>query len=79
MLELITRTSDLTLASAIEAGVSTIFVGLGEDPYVLATRAPALFDVSNLVPNQTCGPLTHFYQMIVQRYPQVVQGVPRMG
>ncbi|KZV63816.1 DUF580-domain-containing protein [Peniophora sp. CONT] len=51
----------LTLASAIEAGVSTIFVGLGEDPYVLAARAPALFD------------------MIVQRYPQVVQGVPRVG
>lgn len=41
---------DLTLASAIEAGVSTIFVGLGEDPYVLAARAPALFDVSLLLP-----------------------------
>jgi hypothetical protein len=36
----------LTLASAIEAGVSTIFVGLGEDPQVLAERAPALFGVS---------------------------------
>ncbi|KAJ7218063.1 plasma-membrane choline transporter-domain-containing protein [Mycena pura] len=33
----------LTLSSAIEAGVSTIFVGLGEDPQVLAVRAPALF------------------------------------
>ncbi|THH19968.1 hypothetical protein EW146_g1298 [Bondarzewia mesenterica] len=33
----------LTLASAIEAGVSTIFVGLGEDPGVLAIRAPELF------------------------------------
>ncbi|KAJ6625642.1 plasma-membrane choline transporter-domain-containing protein, partial [Mycena sp. CBHHK59/15] len=33
----------LTLSSAIEAGVSTIFVGLGEDPQVLAIRAPALF------------------------------------
>jgi hypothetical protein len=33
----------LTLASAIEAGVSTIFVGLGEDPQVLAQRAPELF------------------------------------
>ncbi|CAL1707153.1 unnamed protein product [Somion occarium] len=30
----------LTLSSAIEAGVSTIFVGLGEDPQVLALRAP---------------------------------------
>lgn len=33
----------LTLSSAIEAGVSTIFVGLAEDPQVLAIRAPALF------------------------------------
>ncbi|KAI0779551.1 plasma-membrane choline transporter-domain-containing protein [Fomes fomentarius] len=33
----------LTLSSAIEAGVSTIFVGLGEDPQVLAIRAPELF------------------------------------
>ncbi|KAF7315742.1 PPM-type phosphatase domain-containing protein [Mycena indigotica] len=33
----------ITLSSAIEAGVSTIFVGLGEDPQVLAVRAPALF------------------------------------
>ncbi|RPD78068.1 DUF580-domain-containing protein [Lentinus tigrinus ALCF2SS1-7] len=33
----------LTLSAAIEAGVSTIFVGLGEDPQVLAIRAPALF------------------------------------
>ncbi|KAH9931154.1 plasma-membrane choline transporter-domain-containing protein [Epithele typhae] len=33
----------LTLSSAIEAGVSTIFVGLGEDPGVLAIRAPELF------------------------------------
>ncbi|KAF8625430.1 hypothetical protein AX15_005390 [Amanita polypyramis BW_CC] len=33
----------LTLSSAIEAGVSTIFVGLGEDPQVLAIRAPTLF------------------------------------
>ncbi|KAB5593164.1 Integral to plasma membrane protein [Ceratobasidium theobromae] len=36
----------LTLASAIEAGVSTIFVGLGEDPQVLAERSPELFEVS---------------------------------
>ncbi|EIM79183.1 DUF580-domain-containing protein [Stereum hirsutum FP-91666 SS1] len=34
---------ELTLSSAIQAGVSTIFVGLGEDPGVLAIRAPALF------------------------------------
>ncbi|KAF8335887.1 plasma-membrane choline transporter-domain-containing protein [Cantharellus anzutake] len=35
----------LTTISAIEAGVSTIFVGLGEDPAVLATRAPELFEM----------------------------------
>jgi len=35
----------LTLSSAIEAGVSTIFVGLGEDPQVLAIRAPELFSM----------------------------------
>ncbi|KAH7916531.1 plasma-membrane choline transporter-domain-containing protein [Hygrophoropsis aurantiaca] len=35
--------SSMTLSSALEAGVSTIFVGLGEDPQVLAVRAPALF------------------------------------
>ncbi|KAI0051819.1 hypothetical protein FA95DRAFT_1602318 [Auriscalpium vulgare] len=50
----------LTLASAIEAGVSTIFVGLGEDPGVLAIRAPELFG------------------MIADRYPRVVEGVPRV-
>lgn len=50
----------LTLSSAIEAGVSTIFVGLAEDPQVLAMRAPALF------------------AMIAERYPRVVQGVPRV-
>ncbi|KAF8798723.1 integral to plasma membrane protein [Phlegmacium glaucopus] len=33
----------MTMSSAIEAGVSTIFVGLGEDPQVLAIRAPSLF------------------------------------
>lgn len=48
-----------TLGSAIDAGVSTIFVGLGEDPHVLAERSPGLFD------------------MIAEKYPQVLQGVPR--
>ncbi|KAF5348744.1 hypothetical protein D9758_006837 [Tetrapyrgos nigripes] len=33
----------MTMSSAIEAGVSTIFVGLGEDPQVLAIRSPDLF------------------------------------
>ncbi|KAI0305768.1 DUF580-domain-containing protein [Multifurca ochricompacta] len=50
----------LTLGAAIEAGVSTIFVGLGEDPGILAVRAPELFG------------------MIADRYPHVVQGVPRV-
>jgi len=34
-----------SLTSTIEAGVSTIFVGLAEDPYVLQQRNPALFDM----------------------------------
>jgi len=34
-----------SLTTAIEAGVSTIFVGLGEHPGVLAQRAPALFEL----------------------------------
>ncbi|KAJ9106065.1 hypothetical protein QFC20_004127 [Naganishia adeliensis] len=33
----------LAVSSAIDAGVSTIFVGLGEDPYILQERSPALF------------------------------------
>ncbi|KAK8864189.1 protein PNS1 [Kwoniella newhampshirensis] len=33
------------ISSAIDAGVSTIFVGLGEDPMVLAERSPALFEM----------------------------------
>lgn len=48
-----------TLGSVIDAGVSTIFVGLGEDPQVLAQRSPGLFD------------------MIAEKYPHVLQGVPR--
>ncbi|ORX36900.1 plasma-membrane choline transporter-domain-containing protein [Kockovaella imperatae] len=34
-----------TLSSAIESGVSTIFVGLGEDPMVLQQRSPGLFEL----------------------------------
>lgn len=34
-----------TIGRAIDAGVSTIFVGLGEHPMVLAQRAPALFEL----------------------------------
>ncbi|KAG8949783.1 putative choline transporter, neither null mutation nor overexpression affects choline transport [Tulasnella sp. 424] len=46
----------LTLGSAIEAGVSTIFVGLGEDPQVLAQRAPALFGmIAQAYPNVVQG------------------------
>jgi hypothetical protein len=39
----------LTLGAAIEAGVSTIFVGLAEDPQVLAERSPELFGVRTCV------------------------------
>lgn len=46
----------LTLSSAIEAGVSTIFVGLGEDPQVLAMRAPQLFGmIAERYPHVTSG------------------------
>lgn len=46
----------LTLSSAIEAGVSTIFVGLGEDPQVLAIRAPELFGmIAQSYPHVTSG------------------------
>ncbi|KAF8973281.1 plasma-membrane choline transporter-domain-containing protein [Flammula alnicola] len=45
-----------TISSAIEAGVSTIFVGLGEDPQVLAIRAPALFSmIADTYPDVTRG------------------------
>ncbi|KAI0253996.1 plasma-membrane choline transporter-domain-containing protein [Lactifluus subvellereus] len=50
----------LTLAAAIEAGVSTIFVGLGEDPGVLAIRAPELF-----------GMIATTYPRVVQGVPRV--------
>ncbi|KAF8070149.1 plasma-membrane choline transporter-domain-containing protein [Lyophyllum atratum] len=46
----------LTLSSAIEAGVSTIFVGLAEDPQVLAIRAPELFGlIATTYPHVTNG------------------------
>ncbi|KAH6913822.1 integral to plasma membrane protein [Coprinopsis sp. MPI-PUGE-AT-0042] len=48
-----------TLGSAIEAGVSTIFVGLGEDPGVLAIRAPELF-----------GMIADHYPHVVQGVPR---------
>lgn len=52
--------SSLTLSSAIEAGVSTIFVGLGEDPQVLAVRAPELFAL-----------IAETYPQVVQGVPRV--------
>lgn len=46
----------MTMSSAIEAGVSTIFVGLGEDPQVLAIRAPSLFAmIASRYPDVTRG------------------------
>ncbi|THH15552.1 hypothetical protein EUX98_g9448 [Antrodiella citrinella] len=50
----------LTLSSAVEAGVSTIFVGLGEDPQCLAIRAPELF-----------GLIASIYPRVVQGVPRV--------
>ncbi|KAG6874464.1 hypothetical protein C0995_010373 [Termitomyces sp. Mi166 len=53
---LIATLCSLTLSSAIEAGVSTIFVGLGEDPQVLAIRAPQLFGlIAERYPHVTAG------------------------
>lgn len=49
----------LTMSSAIEAGVSTIFVGLGEDPQVLQSRAPELF-----------GMIASHYPHVVQGVPR---------
>lgn len=52
------------------------FVGLGEDPQVLAMRAPELFRVRAFnVPEHLC--LTRL-QLIAMAYPGVVQGVPRV-
>ncbi|KAJ9105788.1 hypothetical protein QFC20_004275 [Naganishia adeliensis] len=33
----------LAVSSAIDAGMSTIFVGLGEGPYILQEQSPAVF------------------------------------
>ncbi|KAF9566775.1 DUF580-domain-containing protein [Agrocybe pediades] len=53
---LIGMVCSMTMSSAIEAGVSTIFVGLGEDPQVLAIRAPALFSmIAETYPHVTAG------------------------
>jgi len=50
----------MTMSSAIEAGVSTIFVGLGEDPQVLAIRAPGLFAmIASRYPDVTRGVSSH--------------------
>ncbi|TYJ52097.1 protein PNS1 [Cryptococcus floricola] len=42
---LIGLTESNAISAAIDAGVSTIFVGLGEDPMVLAERSPGLFEM----------------------------------
>jgi len=45
-----------TLTSAIEAGVSTIFVGLAEDPHILEQRSPGLFSmIADRYPQVTRG------------------------
>ncbi|EGO00195.1 hypothetical protein SERLA73DRAFT_89090 [Serpula lacrymans var. lacrymans S7.3] len=50
----------LTLSCALEAGVSTIFVGLGEDPQVMEIRAPELFAM-----------IAQTYPQVVQGIPRV--------
>jgi hypothetical protein len=73
---LLTTAAVLTLGSALEAGVSTIFVGLGEDPQVMADRSPALFAVRAspcLLFGASADKLAE--QMIQQTYPNVAQPV----
>ena len=58
---------------------SASFVGLGEDPQVLAIRAPELFGVSHCVSRCANGYADPFpVQLIASTYPDVVQGVPRV-
>ena len=54
------------------------FVGLGEDPGILAIRAPQLFGVGpyyHSIPFAQSADLLP--KMIVETYPDVVEGVPR--
>ena len=56
------------------------FVGLGEDPGVLAIRAPELFGVSLVNWLFVFWLMIAFFlpsQMIADTYPHVVRGVPR--
>ncbi|TIA89486.1 hypothetical protein E3P81_02942 [Wallemia ichthyophaga] len=49
---LIGFTCSMTLLCGIDAGVSTLFVGMAEDPHVLAQRAPPLFqEIRNVYPH----------------------------
>ncbi|ORY21903.1 plasma-membrane choline transporter-domain-containing protein [Naematelia encephala] len=48
-----------TVGSVIDAGVSTIFVGLGEDPMVLQERSPGLFEM-----------IRQAYPRVIQGVPQ---------
>ncbi|RSH83658.1 Protein pns1 [Saitozyma podzolica] len=57
---LIGITEGLTLESVIDAGVSTIFVGLAEDPMVLAERSPGLFQM-----------ISQTYPKVVQGVPRM--------
>jgi hypothetical protein len=51
------------------------FVGLAEDPQVLAERAPELFEVRITSTNFFATPISMVRQMIREEYPQVVRGV----
>ena len=55
------------------------FVGLGEDPQVLAIRAPQLFSVRpRSFFRVALSVLTFTPQMIASTYPDVINGVPRV-
>lgn len=52
------------------------FVGLGEDPEILAYRAPALFEVrGSIYCLSALSPHNLHLKLIRETYPQVVQGV----
>ena len=54
------------------------FVGLGEDPQVLAIRAPELFAVSEMSHSPFVADDLVLVQMIASTYPQVKLGVSRV-
>lgn len=66
----------LTLGSVIDAGVSTIFVGLGEDPGCVTKFMPCPLRVVLTLFSVLAQRSPGLFEMIRQAYPRVIQGVP---